>query len=58
MTPSNRVTDVFRRKNYGKVDASANSKSATDDFHIDRSRLGTHEEYNPSIANEWGGTGK
>jgi hypothetical protein len=58
MNPSNRVTDVFRRKNYGKVDAPANSKAATSDFFIDRSRLGTHEEYDPSVANEWGGTGR
>jgi len=56
--PSDRVHDVFRRKSGGKVDISTNSKSATDNFHIDRARLGTHEEYDPAEPNEWGGTGK
>ena len=56
--PSERTGGVFRRKSGGKVDISSNSHPATDSFHIDRSRLGTHEEYDPSVANEWGGTGK
>jgi hypothetical protein len=58
MNPSERVTDVFRRKSFGKVDAPANSKPATDNFHIDRARLGMHEEYDPEVKNDWGGTGK
>jgi hypothetical protein len=58
MNPSERVTDVFRRKSFGKVDAPANSKPATDNFHIDRARLGTHEEYDPEVKNDWGGMGK
>jgi hypothetical protein len=56
--PSERVHDVFRRKSGGKVSMSTNSKPATDNFHIDRSRLGVHEEYDPDVPNDWGGTGK
>ena len=57
--PSEQVTDVFRRRNYGKVEACDNTKSATDsNFYIDRSRLGVHDEYDPEAKNEWGGTGK
>lgn len=56
--PSERVHDVFRRKSFGKVDMDANSKPATDDFHIDRSRLGVHDEYDPEAPNDWGGKGK
>ena len=57
-TPSERVHDVFRRRNYGKVDAPDNTKPATDNFHIDQSRLGVHEEYDAEAPNDWGGTGK
>ena len=56
--PSNRVHDTFRRRQYGNVEAPDNTKSATDNFHIDRSRLGVHDEYDPEVANEWGGKGK
>lgn len=56
--PSNRVHDTFRRRNYGKVDAPDNTKSATDNFHIDRSRLGVHDEYDPDAPNDWGGKGR
>jgi hypothetical protein len=58
MEPSEKVHDVFRRRSGGKVDIATNSKSATSDFFIDRSRLGTHEEYDPAEPNDWGGTGK
>jgi hypothetical protein len=56
--PSERVHDNFRSRNYGKVEAPDNTKPATDNFHIDRSRLGVHDEYDPEAPNEWGGTGK
>lgn len=56
--PADQVHDTFRRRNAGKVDAPFNSKRATDSFHVDRSRLGTHEEWDPEAKNEWGGTGK
>lgn len=57
--PSEQVTDVFRRRNYGKVEACDNTKSATDsNFYIDRSRLGVHDEYDPEAKNDWGGTGR
>jgi hypothetical protein len=56
--PSNRVSDTFRNRNYGKIEAPQNTKSATDNFHIDRSRLGVHDEFDPEVANDWGGKGK
>jgi len=56
--PSNRVMDNFRSKNFGKIDAPANSKPATDSFHVDHSRLGVHEEYDCEAPNDWGGKGK
>lgn len=55
---NNRVHDVFRRRPYGNVEAPANSKPATDNFHIDRSRLGVHDEFDPEEPNDWGGKGK
>lgn len=45
ISPSDRVHDEFRMRNAGLVDAPFNSKSSTDNFHVDRSRLGTHTEY-------------
>lgn len=56
--PSERVHDVYRRKNGGKVDMSTNSKPGFDNFHVDRSRLGVHEEYDREAPNDWGGKGK
>lgn len=56
--PSERVHDVFRNRNAGNVEIQTNSKPATDNFHIDRARLGTHEEYDPEAPNDWGGHGK
>lgn len=56
--PANQVRDTFRRRSFGKVEAATNSKSATGNFHVDRARLGTHEEWDPEAKNEWGGTGK
>ena len=53
--PSDCVRDEFRMRNAGLVEAPFNSKSSTDNFHVDRSRLGTHEEYVPSSKpNEFG----
>jgi hypothetical protein len=40
------------------VTAPFNSKPTQDNFHVDHARLGTHEEYDPTVPNEWGGTGK
>jgi hypothetical protein len=56
--PSERVKDTFRSRNYGKVQVPTNSKPATDSFHVDRSRLGVHDEYDPEAPNDWGGKGK
>ena len=43
--PSDQVHDEFRMRNAGLVEVPMNSKSSTDNFHVDRSRLGTHGEY-------------
>ena len=56
--PSNKVHDTFRYKSGGKTEICTNSKPATDNFHVDRSRLGTHDEYDPDVKNDWGGMGK
>ncbi len=56
--PSEDTGGVFRPKSGGKVQISSNSHPATDNFHIDRSRLGTHEDYDPEVKNEWGENGK
>ena len=56
--PSDRVTDVFRPRSGGKTEILTNSKPATDDFHIDRARLGTHPEWDENEPNDWGGKGK
>ena len=58
MTITNQIHDQFRRRSFGKVDAPSNSKPMDDDFHVDRSRLGVHDEYDPEAANDWGGHGK
>lgn len=50
--------DTFRRRGAGNVSIPVNSKPMDDSFHVDRSRLGTHEEYDPDAPNEWGGKGK
>jgi hypothetical protein len=56
--PSNRVHDTFRERSAGKVNIPVNSKPAFDQFHISRERLGTHEEYDETAPNDYGGTGK
>lgn len=56
--PSEQVRDTFRTRNAGNVEIQNNSKPATDNFHIDRARLGVHEEYDPDVPNDWGGKGK
>jgi len=59
MDPSDYVLGkLFRRKDAGVGTMSSNSHSATDDFHIDRSRLGERLQYDPEVPNEWGGHGK
>jgi len=58
MDPSEKVCGVFRRRNGGKTEMSTNSHSATSNFFVDRSRLGTHDEYDPDVKNDWGGMGK
>lgn len=45
ISPSDCVHDEYRMRNAGKVEAPFNSKSSTDNFHVDRSRLGTHPEW-------------
>ncbi len=49
---------LFRRKDAGVGTMSSNSHAATGDFFVDRSQLGVHEEYDPDVKNDWGGTGK
>lgn len=57
--PSERVHDEFRSRSIGKGGtAPFNSKPATDNFHVDRSRLGHHDEWDPDAKNDYGGTGK
>jgi hypothetical protein len=56
--PSEQVHDTFRRRSYGKIDAPTNSKPMDDSFHVDRSRLGVHSEWDETAPNEWGGKGK
>lgn len=56
--PSNRVHDKFRERNAGLIDIPTNSKRAFDQFHVSRERLGSHEEYDATVPNDWGGTGK
>lgn len=43
--PSDQVHDTYRERNAGLVNVPMNSKSSTDNFHVDRSRLGTHGEW-------------
>jgi hypothetical protein len=55
---NDQVHDEFRPRSIGSTTAPFNSKQATTAFFQDRSRLGMHEEYDPEVKNEWGGTGK
>lgn len=47
---NDKVHDTYRPKNMGLVDMPSNSKAATSDFYVDRSRLRTREreEYVPT----------
>lgn len=56
--PTDKVHDEFRSRSIGSRIAPFNSKPATDNFHIDRSRLGVHDEWDETVKNEWGGMGK
>ena len=56
--PSERVHDTFRSRSAGNVRVPTNAKPLDDNFHVDRSRLGEHEEYDPEAKNDWGGKGK
>lgn len=56
--PNDFVHDKYRSKNFGVVDMPSNSKPATSNFFVDRSRLGFHDEYDPEVKNDWGGRGK
>lgn len=57
--PSNKVHDNFRRRSIGDgATMPTNSKSYCDNFHVDRSRLGVHEEYDSETKNDWGGKGR
>lgn len=57
MEPSEKVHDTVRKVSAGKVDIPTNSKPYNDNFHIDRSRLGEHYEYDPEAKNDYGGKG-
>lgn len=46
--PSDMVHDNFRMRDGGDVEIPMNSKSSTDNFHLDRSTLGTHTEWDPT----------
>ena len=52
------IHDTFRSVSGGNVRIPVNSKPGFDDLHVDRSRLGVHEEWDPEAKNDWGGTGK
>lgn len=56
---TNCIHDTFRPRSigFGKT-IPVNSKPTQDNFHVDRSRLGVHEEYDPEVPNDWGGKGK
>ena len=54
----NCIHDRFRSRNAGNVSIPVNSRPATDSFHVDRSRLGVHQEWDENAPNEWGGKGK
>lgn len=43
MNPNDKVHDTCRPKNMGLVDMPSNSKAATSEFYVDRSRLRTRE---------------
>ena len=46
--PSDCVHDIYRSKNAGVVNVPMNDKPYDDNFHLDRSTLGTHPEWNPT----------
>lgn len=52
--PSDQVHDNYRMRDGGDVQIPMNSKSSTDNFHLDRSTLGTHTEWDPDKG-EYGG---
>ena len=56
--PSNKVHDKFRERSAGLIDIPTNSKRVFDQFHVSRERLGSHEEYDAEVPNDWGGKGK
>jgi len=58
MAIRNNISDTFRSRSGGKVSIPTNSKPYDDSYHLDRSRLGVHQEWDPDAKNEWGGTGK
>lgn len=37
--------EMFRKRDFGDVEVEVNSHSMTGDFFVDRSRIGTHEEW-------------
>jgi len=39
---------VFRKRDFGDVEVDVNSRSMTSDRYVDRSRIGTHDEYQPN----------
>ena len=53
--PSDCVHDEFRERNAGVVDVPMNSKRSTSNFYLDRSTLGTHDEYRPDPKSPFGG---
>lgn len=56
---TNDIGDTFRPRSIGHGKTMPfNSKPATDNFHVDRSQLGEHEEWDDNAPNEWGGRGK
>lgn len=42
------MRDMFRKRDFGGIEVEANSHSMTSDFYVDTSRIGTHEQWEPS----------
>jgi hypothetical protein len=48
--PSDCVHDTYRSQDAGVVRVPMNTKSSTDDIHLNRSTLGTHMRYDPATG--------
>ena len=48
--PSDMVHDTYRNRNAGVVDVPMNTKRSTSNFYLNRSTLGTHEVWDPTLG--------